>query len=94
MIDQPTYRKLKTRLSRLENKLHRSVENHCLPVDRKDDPRIPVYKAILEETEHALAIFERDGFPDAWARWRNAADDASWQLGRFYPDFDEHVTFE
>jgi hypothetical protein len=38
------------------------------------------------ETTAAFAIFDEKGYPDSWATWRVAADDAAWALGRFYPD--------
>jgi len=51
MITQSEYRRLKTRLSRLENKLHRctgypGAPNYCLPIVDEDDPRVPIYRAI------------------------------------------------
>lgn len=89
MIAQAEYRRLKTRLSRLENKLHRSVPNYCVPVFDEDDVRVPIYRDILKEVEYAFGIFEDDGYPDLWANWQRAADDASWQLGRFHPLYPE-----
>lgn len=98
MLSQSEYVRLKRRLTTLENKLKRAAKadpqldgNYCLPVDNEDDPRIPIYKKIIEEVKYALAIFEEQGYPDFWPRWRNAADDAAWQLGRFYPGYDEAV---
>jgi hypothetical protein len=62
------------------------MDNYCVPVLDADDPRIPIYKAILTETAYAFRIFAEQGYPDAWSRWQRAADDAAWQLGRYYPD--------
>lgn len=32
--------------------------------------------AVIAETERAFALFERDGYPDGWARWQRAREDA------------------
>lgn len=85
MIDQAEYKRLKRRLAVLEGKLHRSMDNYCVPVTDEDDPRVPIYKAILEEVREAFAVFDQEGYPDTWSHWQNAADDAAWQLSRFYP---------
>jgi hypothetical protein len=87
MISQSEYVRLKRRLSTAENRVKRAAEgdprlagNYCLPVREEDDPRIPHYRALLAEVRSAWAIFEREGFPDNWPRWRNAGDDAEQML--------------
>jgi len=94
LLTQAEYKSLKRKLAIAENRLKRATgypgaPNYLLAIQNEDDPRIPLYKAILVETKRAWAIFEAKGYPDSWASWRLAGNDAAWQLGRFY-DADEY----
>lgn len=51
--------------SRLKGRLTRAV--------RSGNP-----DRVIAERDYAFAIFERDGYPDDWARWERAAEDAGW----------------
>lgn len=70
MIDNATYRNLKSRLTRAKN---------------SGDPQ-----KVMAEVEHAVAVFNDKGWPDAWPTWRCAAWDA---VGPFNPKVDALFNF-
>lgn len=61
----------------IDNKTFWNLKSRLTRAKNTKDPR-----KILAETQHALEIFERDGFPDAWHTWKIAAYDASLAIAR------------
>jgi len=69
-MDQATYRRLKTRLTRAEN-AHRKAQAAETAI------------ALRAEARHGMAAFDFDGsWPDDWSRWERANNDAEFFLRR------------
>jgi hypothetical protein len=68
----------------ISNDEHRKLKTRLTRAVNGGDP----YK-ILATVRAAREQFEREGFPDDWPRWRNAASDLEWnRLDGGYPDFE------
>lgn len=65
ILSQDEYRRLKTRLTRAENAAQKHGGTYWAKLER--------------EAAYGLAIFDEQGYPDAWSRWTRALDDARYQ---------------
>ena len=79
-LNQAEYRRMKGRLTRLENQLRKTGLTGMVANDA-DDPRVPILHAIIAEAKYAQEQFSHIGWPDDWSRWPRAEDDARFTLG-------------
>jgi len=63
--------------TRLKGRLTRAVNK------AKAEPNeVELWRAVEAERDYAFAIFDEYVWPDDWARWERAADDAHWTARR------------
>lgn len=92
-LTQARYRTLKSRLTRRLNVAEEARREAERRPNRYAGPRAEAaHKAyahalrqVIQEADNVLAEFHSDGYPDDWARWQRAADDARFSL-RFLDD--------
>ena len=80
---QAQYRRLKTRLTTKNNKLATALKaaRNGNPTAAGGDV-LTTARAVIVEVDYANTLFEATGYPDAWANWTRAKDDAEMHIRR------------
>lgn len=99
MLSQQTFKRESRRLSLAANRADKArrlvpPNPYSSELNGKGLELVAGHWLALERLERVAAegleIFEREGFPDSWARWQNARDDARFAMRRLELDGDEH----
>lgn len=64
----------------LTQKEYRNLKSRLTRVINKKDP-----EKIIAECQYAINLFAERGYPDDWARWQRALDDAMFSKQRSQP---------
>ena len=77
-LSQAEYKRLKSRLTRVENTLRKAANEVRADKFNKDKQTaaLKAADAVLKEADYALGVFQEKGYPDDWHRWERAQDDA------------------
>lgn len=83
MLEQATYRRLKTNLTRATNAFYKAHahQNTDRPEERR--ARLAAAANLRRAAEAGLTRFEADGYPDSWHSWSIALLDAESAIRRF-----------
>lgn len=89
MISQETYKREKRRLATAENRFVRArrlVPPNPFAAETDGAEKLEAACVAAEKlyavAREGLEIFKDEGYPDAWANWERAAEDASYYLKR------------
>ena len=85
ITSQSEYKRLKRRLTFRRNRLKQAVAALKVEPLSLVKQTLVFHEAgqLLQEASYAESVFERVGFPDAWAHWERDRDDARWQINRY-----------
>jgi hypothetical protein len=85
-LTQADYKRLKTRLTYRSNRLSKAASRDLNSITKKERETIAYEaKQLVSEVAYATGIFEQKGYPDAWANWQRAKDDAESLIIRMQP---------
>lgn len=99
MIDNATFKRERRRLAIAANRADRArrlvpANPYSNELEGKGLELVAAHWLALERLElvaaEGLEIFEREGFPDSWANWERARDDARFAMHRLELDGAEH----
>lgn len=81
-MEQKEFNRLKRRLTARKNALAKEVA--ALRIDPYSATKqiLLVHEArrLIKEVDYAMGIFQDQGYPDAWATWERAREDAQMQI--------------
>lgn len=89
-LTQAEFKRLKTRLTFRKNRLAKVAEPvrdiPSLPKDKKEK-LVCEANQLISEVDYAMKIFQEKGYPDAWACWERAKEDAQSLIQRAKPSW-------